>query len=206
MKNNLAETMERYYRLHAYIYNYTRWSFLFGRTMLLRKIAAIKKRKNILEVGCGTGRNLILLAKLFPEAKITGIDISESMLKISAKKVGNLLDKRIFLFHGAYKKNCLDNAPYDLIIFSYALSMINPGWDEAIKDVANDLTDDGLIGAVDFYDSEFNFFKRWMGLNHVKMDGHLINYLKDIFDTRIKEIYPAYLGLWRWFLYVGQKK
>lgn len=39
----------------------------------------------ILEVGCGTGRNLIFLQKAFPQSKITGLDSSKTALKLIPK-------------------------------------------------------------------------------------------------------------------------
>ena len=77
--------MEGYYRLHAQIYDATRWSFLFGRKTLIRRVAAMTQPATILEIGCGTGKNLLTLAKTFPQARLFGLDISESMLRIASK-------------------------------------------------------------------------------------------------------------------------
>ena len=56
-----------YYRLHSKIYDSTRWSFLHGRWALVELLAAQGRPNRILEVGCGTGTNLLHLARLFPE-------------------------------------------------------------------------------------------------------------------------------------------
>ncbi|MDZ7659193.1 class I SAM-dependent methyltransferase [Fodinibius sp.] len=70
--NNLSEipvaeehvkNVAQYYQLHAPIYDATRWSFLFGRTKLIKQIPALPANAQILEVGCGTGKNLIQLKK-----------------------------------------------------------------------------------------------------------------------------------------------
>jgi S-adenosylmethionine-diacylgycerolhomoserine-N-methlytransferase len=45
----------------------------------------------VLEIGCGTGRNLIALAEIYPSAQLYGIDISSEMLetaKRAADKAG----------------------------------------------------------------------------------------------------------------------
>lgn len=39
--------------------------------------------KNILEFGCGTGYNLVIMNRLFPEKKITGLDWAESSVNIA---------------------------------------------------------------------------------------------------------------------------
>ena len=56
----------QYYRIHARIYDLTRWTFLRGRENLIRLAAAHCKPQHILEVGCGTGKNLLHLGRLFP--------------------------------------------------------------------------------------------------------------------------------------------
>jgi ubiquinone/menaquinone biosynthesis C-methylase UbiE len=53
------ESLRGYYRLHSKIYDATRWSFLFGRHRLIELVASHKTPTRILEVGCGTGTNLV---------------------------------------------------------------------------------------------------------------------------------------------------
>ena len=53
-------SIQGYYALHSRIYDATRWTFLFGRESILRRSAKIAAPERILEVGCGTGRNLVL--------------------------------------------------------------------------------------------------------------------------------------------------
>jgi tRNA G46 methylase TrmB len=72
-------SLTNYYRFHAPIYDWTRWSFLFGRSQLMQDVIALRPRR-VLEIGCGTGSNLIKLAKALPQASIVGIDLSEAML------------------------------------------------------------------------------------------------------------------------------
>jgi ubiquinone/menaquinone biosynthesis C-methylase UbiE len=46
------------------------------RTLLVEKISSYGPISSILEIGCGHGPNLYLLAKKFPDAKIVGLDIN----------------------------------------------------------------------------------------------------------------------------------
>ena len=79
--------IEGYYRWHARIYDATRWSFLFGREAVLDRVAVGGPAPTrILEIGCGTGRNVVSLARRFPQAEITGVDLSEAMLAVAARK------------------------------------------------------------------------------------------------------------------------
>lgn len=130
--------IERYYRFHARIYDLTRWSFLFQRTALIQKMAALAHPERILEVGCGTGKNLNSLHRTFPGAKITGLDLSGAMLDRAAKTPAYRAG-HVTLCRGAYDKPVAQDHPFDLIVFSYALSMFNPGWDLAIKCAREDL-------------------------------------------------------------------
>ena len=210
MKNNKGSTvdqaaaMERYYRFHAIIYNATRWSFLFGRHELIRRVAAMGPRYRILEVGCGTGTNLLSLAKYFPEAKIFGVDIAEPMLRIAAKRL-QPYGGRVSLFHEPYHRGIGENAGFDLVVCSYALTMFNPGWDTAISNIAEDLLPGGLFALADFHKTSHTWFRRWMGVNHVRMEGQLLPELCQTFQPRIAEVRNAYIGLWQWLLFVGQK-
>ncbi len=56
--------MRRYYRWQSVIYDLTRWTFLFGRNEMLNRLPIRNdlKTMRLVEVGCGTGRNLKRLA------------------------------------------------------------------------------------------------------------------------------------------------
>src|SRR5262249_12988537 len=142
--------IERYYRLHARIYDATRWSFLFGRTALIRELARSAAPSRVLEVGCGTGKNLVALAEAFPSATITGIDLSEAMLEVARTKTARF-GNRMRLLSQAYGSTPSAAPEYDLVVFSYALSMFNPGYEEAIVAASHDLVPGGRIGVVDFH-------------------------------------------------------
>ena len=50
-----------------------------GRDLI--RLAGVKKKDSILDIGCGTGKLTLELARLAPEGSITGVDPSEEMLK-----------------------------------------------------------------------------------------------------------------------------
>ena len=197
--------IESYYRLHARIYDATRWSFLFGRTAILEDIAAaIPAPAQILEVGCGTGRNLVRLAARFPTASITGVDLSGTMLEVARRKVARFGD-RVELVHRAYDAPLREPAAFDLVLFSYALSMFNPGFETAIAAAHADLASGGHIAVVDFHDTPLPAFARWMGVNHVRMDGQLHGPLRQRFTPVADRLHGAYGGVWRYLMFAGRK-
>jgi S-adenosylmethionine-diacylgycerolhomoserine-N-methlytransferase len=198
-------SIEGYYRWHARIYDATRWSFLFGRTAILREVARVATPKRILEVGCGTGKNLVTLGRIFPQAQITGIDLSETMLDVARRKAARF-GERIQLVQGAYGTAQIGNdVPPDLILFSYALSMFNPGFETAIATAHRDLAAGGHVAVVDFHDTRLPLFERWMGVNHVRMNGQLRPLLRDRFDVRMDRVEAAYGGVWSYLIFVGRK-
>ncbi len=198
------QTLERYYRVHAGFYDLTRWSFLLGREALVQRVAACLVPKAVLEVGCGTGRNLGRLGRRFPQARLWGVDLSADMLAVARKKLQDLAP-RLTLIRSAYDRPVGEEPSFDLVVFSYALSMFNPGWEEALAAADWDLLPGGLLAVVDFHDSPFPAFKSWMGLNHVRLDGHLLPGLKARFPLLEAAVHFAYGGLWSYFLFLGRR-
>ncbi len=204
MMERQPEKMRAYYRFHAGIYDATRWSFLFGRKTLLYNLPVRTDiPQSLLEVGCGTGHNLRLLARRYPALQLTGVDVSGDMLHKAAETTAPFA-ARVQLHNAAYEKDVTRKAP-DHILFSYALTMFNPGWENAIQTAWNDLPAGGHIGVVDFHDTPSKTFRWWMGQNHVALEGHLLPFLQSTFRTLRLDICPAWLGLWRYFMFVGVK-
>ncbi len=199
-----AAAIQRYYRLHSQIYDATRWSFLFGRNAILNEAAKVCSPSRILEVGCGTGKNIVNLCRLFPQAEVTGVDLSETMLNVARRKTTSL-GSRVHLLHAAYGPEFQSKHPFDLILFSYALSMFNPGFADAIAAAHRDLAAGGHIAVVDFHDTRLPLFERWMGVNHVRMNGQLRPLLSAQFAARTDQQRNAYGGVWRYLLFVGRK-
>jgi S-adenosylmethionine-diacylgycerolhomoserine-N-methlytransferase len=198
------QAIARYYRVHAKIYDLTRWTFLWGREPLMRGLAARLTPARILEVGCGTGKNLLDLGRLFPDARLWGVDLSAPMLTQARNKLATLAD-RVTLVQAAYDRPTAPENPFDLVVFSYALSMFNPGWEQALAAARDDLSPGGTMAVVDFHDSPFPSFKRWMGLNHVRLEAHLLPGLQQRFPRGQWTVSQAYMGLWSYFYYIGTK-
>ena len=61
-------------------YDIMHGGLLSGQNRLPEWIREFTQPREILEIGCRTGANLTLLAKAFPEAKLTGVDTSSTLL------------------------------------------------------------------------------------------------------------------------------
>lgn len=193
----MNSSLQDYYALHARIYDATRWTFLFGRERILRRSARIADPRRILEVGCGTGRNLRSLRRIFPKADITGVDLSGDMLRIARRKTAG-----VKLIQQAYDAPL--GANFDLVLFSYALTMFNPGWENAIQAAKADLSPGGLLAIVDFSHTGSSMFRRWMHINHVRMEGQLWPESRAAFEPIVDEIRAAYAGLWHYGVFIGR--
>ncbi len=200
-----SQLIQNYYNFQSTIYDATRWSFLFGRKLVIDKIAEVTSPKVILEIGCGTGYNLKNLSKAFPNSKILGLDVSKDMLNIAKKKVK--ANTNIQLIDGAYGNTNIinENAP-DVILFSYMLTMVNPEFSAMITQAYEDLNPGGYIAVVDFYNSKHTWFRNHMGNHHVRMESHLTPVLEEKFETIDNSVYEAYLETWEYFTYIGKKK
>lgn len=200
------QEIKQYYQFQSKIYDLTRWAFLFGRLGILKKIAFQKSDSfHMAEIGCGTGFNLNHLAKQFPRAKFTGVDVSEEMVNIARHKLGKYANE-IKLHNLPYGLDSTFLKPTpDIILFSYSLSMINPQWEDLIEKAYEDLAIGGKIMVVDFYHSKFPFFKNHMANHHVRMDEHILPVLKKHFKTNYSAVKSAYGGLWEYFMFIGEK-
>jgi S-adenosylmethionine-diacylgycerolhomoserine-N-methlytransferase len=150
---NQKQAMDAVYALHRHFYDFTRKFYLFGRDRLIARLAP-PPGGSVLEVGCGTARNLIVAAKRYPNARFYGFDISEAMLETARKSVAKHgLSDRITLAQGdagAFDVEALFGlARVDRVFMSYTLSMIPP-WQEAIALGAAALAPGGSLHIVDF--------------------------------------------------------
>jgi S-adenosylmethionine-diacylgycerolhomoserine-N-methlytransferase len=126
------------------------------------------------------------------------------MLRKSENKIARG-GRKVRLLHHAYDKPLAEKEPFDFVLFSYSLSMFNPGFENAIEAAHTDLAPGGHVAVVDFHDAGFRFFERWMEANHVRMNGQLQPKLRSLFSPRRDETRHAYGGLWRYLLFIGRK-
>lgn len=201
ISNSDSGKLEQYYRFHSQIYDLTRWSFLFGRETILDMLPDLPSQPRIMEIGCGTGKNIEHLEYYFPDAHILGVDLSRDMLNIAQNKLKHT--NRIALQQAEYGTQSVSGEPFDLILLSYSLTMIGDQTEDVLDQISRDLKPKGHIAVVDFHTSPFGWFKKWMGINHVDLNGHMLPLLQKYFRPVETEIDHAYLGLWSYFLFLG---
>jgi S-adenosylmethionine-diacylgycerolhomoserine-N-methlytransferase len=149
-----AGLMDRVYRRQRHIYDLTRKYYLFGRDQLIAGLA-LQPGEALVEVGCGTARNLIAIARRYPGSRLFGLDASEAMLttaRTAVRRAG--LEDRILLAQGLAEELSPDRfgaQAFDRVMFSYSLSMI-PDWRGALAAGFGALSSEGVLHVVDFGD------------------------------------------------------
>jgi S-adenosylmethionine-diacylgycerolhomoserine-N-methlytransferase len=147
-----AALMDNVYRGQRHIYDLTRKYYLFGRDTLIDGLAA-RPGMRVLEIACGTGRNLAKTRAKWPGVRLYGLDISEEMLKNARRMLGPEArlgqgDACAFSPAGLFGEEI---AGFDRIVLSYSLSMI-PDWEGALDHAASHLAPGGEVHVVDFGD------------------------------------------------------
>ncbi|MPZ58248.1 MAG: methyltransferase domain-containing protein [Rhizobiales bacterium] len=169
--------MNRIYRHQRLIYDPTRKYFLLGRDRLIDRLAADDGHR-VLEIGCGTGRNLIAAARRYPRARFYGLDVSTEMLTSAIDAIARAgLSARVRVTHadgsGFNAAELFGTARFDRIFISYSLSMM-PHWPAVIAHAAALLTPGGELHIVDFGRQEHlpRWFRRmlrhWLSLFAVR--------------------------------------
>ncbi len=182
--------MDRMYRYQRHIYDLTRKFYLLGRDRLIEEMD-VQTGEAILEVGCGTGRNLIILAEKYPAARFYGLDAAEVMLETAQKKIDardlteNITLRRELAEDLDYRKTFGLDEPFDTIFFSYSITMI-PTWRAALEAALDNLKVGRSIYIVDFWDQKDlpswfqKILKTWLKQFHVQFWEDLMPHLEKL--------------------------
>lgn len=147
--------MDDIYRIQRHFYDFTRKPYLLGRDVLIGELD-LPAGGRVLEIGCGTARNLLRISRRYPQALCFGVDLSAEMLLTARASIAR--EKReshvrveqadatafdpVMLF---------GTGQFDRVILSYTLSMI-PDWELALCRAAQLLAPGGSLHVADFGD------------------------------------------------------
>ena len=191
--SDAAALMDRMYRRQRHIYDLSRKFYLLGRDEGIARLRPASGDK-MLEIGCGTGRNLVKLAQAYPEARLFGVDVSREMLATAAESTAQAgLASRIVLAQAdatAFDPRRLFGcASFERVLISYALSMIPP-WHEALAQALDVVAPSGTLQIVDFGDCAglprpFKAgLERWLAAFDVSPRGDLAGVLEKLAAER----------------------
>jgi S-adenosylmethionine-diacylgycerolhomoserine-N-methlytransferase len=168
-----AELMNRTYRHQRHVYDFTRKYYLLGRDQVIASLDPPDGGR-VLEIGCGTGRNLVAAAQRFPGASFFGGDVSTEMLASAIRAISRAeLASRVRVANADATR--LDAAAlfgtprFDRVFISYSLSMV-PDWPGAVDVALSLLAPSGELRIVDFGGQERlppllrTALRRWLAL------------------------------------------
>ncbi len=184
--------MNRMYRRQRHIYDGTRRYYLLGRDQLIAGLQP-SAGATVLEIGSGTGRNLIVAARQYPDTRFFGIDVSTEMLTSAIAAVTrNGLQGQIRVAHGdatAFDPQAIFGIPsFDHVMISYSLSMI-PDWRAVLERAASSLKPGGCLHIVDFGNQQDlpritgALLRRWLAMFDVTPRDDLERALNRFADT-----------------------
>ena len=216
---NEAGALEAFYGPQADAYDRFRERLLHGRSELVQR-TPIPDGGSVVELGCGTGRNLAYLGR-----RVSGLG-SAYLVDLCP----SLLDRARDRFRGNANVHIVEAdattwrppALVDAVFCCYSLSMIRRRT-EALANALSMLKPGGILGVVDFYVSEAQvppgrvahtpvsrwFWRSWFSHDGVNLDNGLIPALSDRTECVLLEELSAplpYLPFLRapYFLYVGR--
>ena len=127
----------------------------------------------VLDIGCGTGDLIIALARLSAnDAELTGIDYSQPMLEIAARKAAHLQpEKKISFVHGDVANLPFPDGHFDCVGISFAfrnLTYKNPAAKRHLAEVFRVLKEEGRYVIVETSQPQsrlirklFQLYLRW---------------------------------------------
>jgi len=194
----------------------------------LRSFIDGKRDKLILEVGCGTGRFCVLLAKDFPESCILGLDISPNSIRLANLlkaylRIGNVNFERGDLFRIPYPEDYFDVVFSEGVIEHFPFEK-SPNYKDALKEMIRVTKSKGkvIVGVPNWYCFPHTLYK-WLikKLNKQYRYGYeksfkhweLINLFLELGlkEIEVSAFYPSYAfyrlqkgGLFKIFYILGK--
>jgi S-adenosylmethionine-diacylgycerolhomoserine-N-methlytransferase len=187
--------LDRFYRFHARIYDWTRPCLLFGRSEAALALGA-GPGDLVLDVGCGTGVNLPRLVEA--GATVVGVEPSGPMRVRAEARLAALrsrekerlrLDPRPYGTHDDYAGEVAG------ILFSYSLSMVPP-FAEVLARARADLRPGGRLSVVDFLDASLPLAQA-LAASHVHLGPARLREIQRLFPRHRLSVRRA-LG-WRYY-------
>ncbi|MGL4488140.1 MAG: class I SAM-dependent methyltransferase [Rhizobiaceae bacterium] len=174
--SNHGDLMDGIYRYQRHFYDATRKYYLLGRDRMIKNLRP-PKGGTILEIGCGTGRNLVAAGKTYTDTKLYGFDISTEMLATAQNATAKaLMSREVTLAIGDATNfdasELFGVKSFDRVFMSYSISMI-PDWQRALDMAFAALAPGGQLHIVDFGNQKdmpklFRFIlMKWLALFHV---------------------------------------
>jgi ubiquinone/menaquinone biosynthesis C-methylase UbiE len=148
------EKLLREYTALAATYD-QRWSaYLDASLSMTLEVVADLEAEQVLDVACGTGRLLEILAERSDQVKLAGIDRVPAMLDAASRRIG----QRATLLEGAAEKLPFSDAAFQLVISTNAMHYFSDV-DAALQEIRRVISPSGNLVITDWCRDYF-----WMKL------------------------------------------
>lgn len=190
MTDTHGALMDQVYKRQRLFYDATRKYYLLGRDYALKQMQPADGA-HVLEIACGTGRNLDQFDMRYPKRHLYGLDISREMLRSADAKLGDRAKLALGDATEFDPQDLFGQDRFDQIMMSYCISMI-PAWEAAITEAVRHLCPGGTLHIVDFGDQSrmpawFNRgLRNWLGKFHVAPRDNLQAVLEDLDGVNVR--------------------
>ncbi len=209
-----AERLQGFYAPQAERYDAFRTRLLHGRDALIEALE-IPAAARVVELGCGTGRNLAAIEKVRPVATLTRIqlvDLCPALLAVARQRVLGMANVEVIEADATLWQPA---TPVDRVYLSYALTMM-PDWRAVLANAYAMLAPGGRLGLVDFHLPERGsqlsnrFWRSWFSHDGVALSVEHLRTLQSLFPHSItrecRAAVPYLPGLRApYYLFVGVK-
>ena len=99
-------------------------------SILLAHFVSLKPPARAIDIGCGSGIILLILAKRFPQSNFAGLEIQKNLAALAEKSTTiNELESRVKIFSGDARdiKNVFPARSFDAVIFNPPYRKLNSG-------------------------------------------------------------------------------
>ena len=210
-RGDRMQRLEAFYAPQAEHYDAFRARLLQGRGEMIQMLAPAP-HAHVVELGCGTGANLIHLAdRLDHLGRLDLVDLCPSLLEKARQRVRPYRNVEVIQADACTYQ---PDGPVDCVYFSYSLTMI-PDWRRALDNALCMLRPGGRLGLVDFYlppDGGLanHLWQRWFALDGVYLSASQLPELRERLPDHVQQQRRAalpYLPGLRvpYYLFVGRK-
>jgi S-adenosylmethionine-diacylgycerolhomoserine-N-methlytransferase len=180
-----AERLEGFYAPQAERYDAFRARLLFGRDELIEALE-IPAGARVVELGCGTGRNLVAIDQACSVASIAHlqlVDLCPALLAVARQRAQGIANVEVIEADATLWQ---PTEPVDRVFLSYALTMM-PDWRAVLANAYAMLAPGGRLGLVDFHlpanASRLGnrFWQAWFKHDGVHLSGEHRRVLESLF-------------------------
>ncbi len=132
---------------------------LTGVTDQLLESIPERRYQSIADLGCGSGYTTVGLAKRFPNARVSAVDVSQRMVEACRSRVGNEAFRYVCSDMLSFLENSRSNE-YDLVLSAWAIGYSHP--QRIIRQASRVLKSGGIISfVVNYEDTMKPIFKAY---------------------------------------------